>query len=174
MALNGFVVWAIEFSSYLMNTFGYLGAFFVGFMGSATVVLPIPSYFVVFLMGSTLNPLLLGILTGLGAATGELVSYILGRGGRKIAVKKRKWDKRLNEIEKLFQKYGGFFAIAIVAATPIPDNIVGIFCGMIKYPMKKYFIASAIGKIILHIIIAYAGFFGIRFVLTLMGGPVPV
>ncbi|MBR9682250.1 MAG: VTT domain-containing protein, partial [Candidatus Aenigmarchaeota archaeon] len=117
-------------------------------------------------------PLLLGIVAGLGAATGELVGYTIGRGGRRFGIKTKKWDKKLNVAEKLFQKYGGFFAIIIIAATPIPDNVMGVFCGMIRYPMKKYFAASATGKIIMNIIIAYAGFFGINFVITLMGGPV--
>jgi len=174
MTFNEIAMWALNFSAKLIQTFGYVGVFFVGFMGSATVFLPIPSYVVVFLMGSVMNPLLLGIIAGLGASTGELVGYVLGIGGRRIASKKKKWGKQLNKVQKMFNKYGGFFAIIIIAATPIPDNVLGIFCGMIGYPVKKYFIASSIGKIMMHIAIAYAGYYGIGFILTLMGGPVLV
>ena len=171
MVLQEFFTWFINTSEHLIATFGYFGVFLVGVMGSATVFLPIPSYAVVFLMGATLNPLLLGIAAGIGSSVGELVGYTLGRGGRHVIAGRNHLDKQLNDMEKLFQKYGGFLAIIIVAATPLPDNVLGIFCGIIKYPMKNYFIASTIGKLIMYIFLAYAGYYAIDFILSLFAIP---
>jgi membrane protein DedA with SNARE-associated domain len=169
MILADLAQWFVQTSNYLIATFGYLGVFLVGFIGSAAIVLPIPSYAVVFLAASTLNLFLVGLFAGLGASLGELVAYTLGKGGRKFILKDKKREKEFIQVESLFQKYGGFFAIIIIAATPIPDNVLGIFCGMIKYPIKKYFAASLIGKLIFHMVIAYAGFYSIGFIANLLG-----
>lgn len=169
MLFEDFLAWFVDTSSYLITNYGYLGVFLVGFMGSATVFLPIPSYAVVFLAATNLNPFLLGIIAGLGASVGELVGYTLGRGGRRVIEKRDHFTRDLNKIESMFQKYGGFLTIIIVAATPLPDNVLGIFCGMIKYPVKKYFIASTTGKIIMHLIIAYAGYYSISFLVKWFG-----
>ena len=116
MILEEFLSWFITTSSYLITTYGYLGAFLVGFMGSATVFLPIPSYAVVFIAATNLNPFLLGIIAGVGASVGELVGYSLGRGGRRVIEKRNHITKDLNNLEKMFQKYGGFFTIIFMVS----------------------------------------------------------
>lgn len=147
----------------LLSSYGYLGIFLISLIGSSSIILPLPSAFFVFFSAAYLDPFLLGLLAGLGSAIGELTGYGLGRGGRKLI--KGKWKKKLAETEKLFQKYGGFLIIAVFAATPLPDDIVGILGGSMKYPAKKFFVATLIGKLVLHWILAYGGFFGITWVL---------
>jgi membrane protein DedA with SNARE-associated domain len=112
-----------------------------------------------------LDPFLLGLVGGLGAALGEFTGYGIGFGGRKLIEKK--WKKDMNKTEKLFQKYGGFLIILLFAATPLPDDIVGILGGSLGYPAKKFFVATLIGKIILHWILAYGGFYGVNWVLDM-------
>lgn len=146
-----------------LRGYGYIGIFLVNLIGSATIFLPIPSAAFVFTSGIFLNPLLVGIIGGLGSAIGEFTGYALGLGGR-VALKKR-WKKQIDNIEKLFEKYGWFFVIFIFAATPLPDDIAGIAAGILKYPVKKYFLAVLIGKIVLHLVIAYAGFYGLHWIL---------
>jgi membrane protein YqaA with SNARE-associated domain len=157
----------LEIFNVLVSNYGYLGVFLVSLLGSASIIFPVPSTFVVFGAALFLNPLLLGLVGGLGAAIGELTGYILGVGGGKII--KRKWKKDLKKTEKMFQRYGGFFIIVVFAATPLPDDIVGILGGTLRYPLKKFFLATLIGKIILHLLLAYAGFYGINWVLEAFG-----
>jgi membrane protein YqaA with SNARE-associated domain len=153
----------IEIFNALVGTYGYLGVFLVSMLGSATIFLPLPSTFVVFFSAAFLNPLLLGLVGGLGAAIGELTGYVLGFGGKKLI--ERKWKKKLVETEKLFQKHGGFLIILIFAATPLPDDIVGLLGGSLGYPVKRFFLATLIGKIILHLILAYGGYYSLNWVL---------
>jgi membrane protein YqaA with SNARE-associated domain len=151
----------------LMKTYGYFGLFLINLIGSSTIIFPLPSAAFVFAAGAFLNPILVGLSSGLGAAIGEFTGYALGLGGRKVIEKKyRKWIKK---IEKLFQKYGGFWIIILFAATPLPDDITGIVAGTLKYPLKKFFIASFIGKTILSLALAYGGFYGIGWVLQYFG-----
>ena len=151
----------------LVTSFGYLGVFAASLIGSATIILPVPSFFVIFFAGSILNPLAVGIIGGLGAAIGEMTAYAAGYGGRAIADRKKTGSKKyLNNIEKLFKKYGGFVIIFGFALTPLPDDFIGLFCGAIKYNPKKFIIAAAAGKIILYTFLAYAGFYGMDAVLN--------
>ncbi len=154
----------VEFFLYLAQTYGYLGVFLVSMIGSSTIIFILPTDIIVFAAGAILNPFLVGIVAGLGEAIGEVVGYVLGLGGRKIIDKKYKKD--IKKWEKRFKKYGGFLIIVLFAATPLPDDIVGIIGGALKYPFKKFLLASFIGKTIMALALAYAGFYGINWVLS--------
>ncbi len=156
--LLAFSQWAQQF----VEATGYLGIFVVSFIGSASIILPVPFIAVVFSAGAFLNPLLVGISAGAGAALGELTGYGLGYGGQKVA---KKYKKIFELAEKWFQKHGGFFVIFIFAATPLPSDVIGLICGAMKYPVKKFIIASLLGKIVANLIVAYAGFYSINWVL---------
>jgi membrane protein YqaA with SNARE-associated domain len=151
---------AFEFFMTLVNTYGYFGLFIVNLIGSATIIFPLPSSIFVFGAGSVLNPFLVGVSSALGCALGELTGFVLGYGGRKVIGKK--WNKQINKTEEMFKKYGGFWILILFAATPLPDDIVGLVAGTLKYPIKRFFVASFIGKLILNLILAYAGFYGMN------------
>ena len=42
-------------------SYGYMGAFIVSFLAGVTVLVPVPSVFVVFTLGAVLNPIFIGI-----------------------------------------------------------------------------------------------------------------
>ena len=151
----------------LIENYGYFGLFLANMIASSTIIIPLPVSVAVFAAGAFLNPFLVGVSSALGAAIGEFVGYAIGAGGNKIIEKK--WKKWIDKTEKLFDKYGGFWIIILFAATPLPDDIVGIVGGTFRYPIKKFFIASFIGKLILNLALAYAGFYGARWVLQYLG-----
>jgi membrane protein YqaA with SNARE-associated domain len=99
----------------------------------------------------------------LGSAIGESTGYLLGLGGKKILEKK--YAKGIKRVKKVFEKYGSDFWIILLAVTPLPDDVVGIICGIIKYDFKRYFLAVFIGKLILSLIVAYAGHYSLNWVL---------
>ena len=59
--------------------------------------------------------------------------------------------------------------IFVFAATPLPFDVIGLFCGVVRYPAKKFFIATLIGKIIKYLVIAYAGFYGMGWISIMFG-----
>ncbi len=143
-----------------LSGLGYVGIFIINLIGASTIIFPMPAAAFVLASGAFLNPVLLGLSAGLGAALGELVGYGLGLGSRKIGEKK--FDKELLKAEKMFEKYGGFVTLMVFAATPLPDDVVGVVAGILNYKVKKFFIAVLIGKIVLNITLAAAGFYGIK------------
>ena len=79
-------------------------------------------------------------------------------------------DFTLEDYKKWFKKNRVFPLIVLFAATPLPDDIVGVVCGMFNYDLKKFIIASIIGKCAMNLALAWGGFYGIRFILTVFGG----
>lgn len=157
----------------LVHTFGYLGIFLASLIGSASIILPLPSFALVIAAGSQFDPLWVGIISGVGAAIGELTGYGLGYGiyhvknkfnERKIRKEKKKlsgWKKTFNHW--FHNRRLGFVLIVIFSFTPLPDDILGLFCGATKYDVKKFFLATLIGKIMLGLVLAYAGLLGLEF-----------
>lgn len=155
-----FTPWAEE----IIQTFGYLGLFFVNLLTTSTILLPLPGYILVFAFGGILNPWLVAFFSALGAALGELVSYGVGRGGRYIL--KEKHEKYFIRGKKWFEKQRGFLIIIIFAATPLPFDVVGILSGVLRYNIKRFVLATFIGKLIASLALAFAGFYGIDWVLS--------
>jgi membrane protein YqaA with SNARE-associated domain len=137
----------------------------------------VPIFLLIFVAGSMLNPLAVGIIAGIGSAIGEMTAYAIGFGGRKLFDKKKKKkpakaedsSKWFRRAEEWMHKRGGFVVIFLFAVTPLPDDVIGIICGSIRYDIKKFFIACLLGKIILSLGIAYAGFYGAQWILSYLG-----
>jgi len=136
-----------------LSNFGYLGIFLINLLGSATIVIPAPSLVATFIGGSIYNPLLVGIVSGVGASIGELTGYLAGYGGSAIITN----HKHFKKIEKWMGK-NGFATIFILALIPNPIfDLSGIFAGATGYPFKKYFTAVLIGKTLRFIGISFLG-----------------
>ncbi len=155
------MVFGSEFLIGLANTYGLIGVFLIGFLSSFTLFIPSPAFFVVFFLGSVISPLPLGIAAGLGSSIGELTSYFAGYGVHMAA---EKHHKKFVEIEKLFQRYKAPAIIFFFSATPLPFDVVGIFCGAVRYPVKRFYLATLAGKLVKFTFIAFAGFYGIEIV----------
>ena len=139
-----------EFESY-----GYLGAFLILLVANATILLPFPGFAVLFALGATFNPILVGLAAGLGSCIGEMTSYLLGYTGRAVVENRRYYDKAAQWLQKW-----GSLTVFVVALTPIPFDILGIVAGLLRFPLWKFFIACLLGKTLLTIILALAGAWG--------------
>jgi membrane protein YqaA with SNARE-associated domain len=122
---------------------------------SATLFLPAPGVAVAAAAGTFLDPLWVGVMAGLGSATGELTGYLLGYFGR-CAVPTD--NSRLWRIaERGFRRWG-FFALFVLALIPNPVfDALGILAGTLRYPMGRFWLATAPGKILKFSSIAYGG-----------------
>jgi len=147
--------------------FGYLGVFAISFIGSVSIIFPIPYTLVIFFLGSFLDPFFVAISGGLGSALGEFSGYILGYYGRKVVSEER--QRKMDYMLRIFGKYGSV-TIFIFALTPLPDDLLFIPLGVMRYPFLKAFIPALLGKILMTFILAYSGQQSIEFIRTLFGG----
>ena len=144
-----------------LQELGYIGAFIVSLLGTLTVIFPVPYLITIYVMAATeqYNPILLGVISGLGATFGEITLYIFARLGR-IALSKEK-IRNMDILRKYLDRYG-VIAVFIFAATPLPDDILYPILGLMKYDALKLFISCFLGKSVLSCFIAYAGVFSIN------------
>ena len=156
-----------EWFQFLLETFGYLGLFVINLVAAATIILPLPAFFFVFAAGAILNPWLVGLFSAAGAAIGELTSYGLGYGSGKVI--ETKYEKQMKYAEKLLENNSTFFVIILFAATPLPYDVIGILMGAAQYDIRKFILATFIGKLIMMTLLAWAGFFGWNTILGYMG-----
>ena len=164
--MSGFIQWAI---ADFIPVWGYLGLFLVEIIGSATIIFPAPAFAINFILGGTpgFNPWLVGIVAGAGSALGEITGYGVGRGGREVIEKK--YRHLLDRTRKWMESHGDFLIITVFAATPLPHDVVGIIAGAVNYPLKKFMLATLVGKIIAGIALAWAGYYSVGMLLSLFG-----
>lgn len=159
--------WIINLADQFVTQFGYFGVFIISFIGSVSVIFPIPYTLVIFALGSTLDPLFVAISGGLGAVLGEFSGYALGYYGRAVVNEERR--KKMDYMLKVFDRYGPT-AIFLFALTPLPDDLLFIPLGVMHYPFWRAFIPAMFGKILMTFILAYSGQQYIDLILTLFGG----
>ena len=153
----------VSFIYYLVDAWGYFGVFLASLIASGTFFFPIPSHLFVFIFSKTLNPFLIALVASLGASLGEFTGYALGVGSRLVVEKK--YGNKIKKWEKKAEKYGTFWILVLFAATPLPDDVPGVFAGMMHYNRKKFFLAVFIGKIMMYLAIAYSGKFFLNWIL---------
>ena len=147
-------VWA--WMGNLVATYGYSGAFLISIFGNFTVFFPVPFVLTIYAFGATLNPLLLGLVCGVGSTIGEFSAYLIGRGGRRVI--DERYGERLESAKLLVQEYG-MAVIFVFAVLPLPDDLILIPLGMLRYSLKKAMIAMFLGKTIMCVAVAYAGLY---------------
>jgi len=145
-----------------LKEYGYIGAFLVALISSATVILPAPGWAVIGGMGSFLDPYLLGVFAGVGSAFGELTGYMIGYGGRESIDRNRLPDY---ERHKKWLKNADVVALFVLAALPNPIfDIAGIAAGALKIPLWRFLLAVSLGKILKFVVVAHLGNFAIAYV----------
>ncbi len=138
----------------LVASYGYAGAFLISIFGNFTVFFPVPFVLTIYAFGATLNPLLLGLVCGLGSTVGEFSAYLIGRGGRRVI--NDRYGERLETAKLLVQEYG-MAVIFAFAVLPLPDDLILIPLGMLRYSLKKAMVAMFLGKTIMCVAVALAG-----------------
>ncbi len=133
--------------------YGYPGIFVISLLGNATLILPAPSFAVVFAVGGALNPLLVGATAGLGAALGEMTGYLAGIGGRSVVEQRELYQR----FERLMRRYG-MLVVFLLAAIPNPAfDMGGMVAGALRMPLWRFLLAGWAGKSIRFTLLALSG-----------------
>jgi len=165
---------------------GYAGGFLVSILGGVTII-PVPSLLVIFTLGRVLNPVYIGLLSGLGEAVGGITVYLTGTGVETIWSRLRtkgetfecqptepkfwaKGEAFYNRLVDWIGGRGGSWGLFIISAMPIsPFYFAGLAAGSLRMGLLRFFLISWAGKTIKGLIIAFAGYWGLRFLLGWIG-----
>jgi membrane protein YqaA with SNARE-associated domain len=144
----------VEFQEY-----GYLGVFIISIISSASIVLPVPSWILVAALGAILNPVLVGVVSGIGGTIGEMTGYLLGYGGRLAIDNVALYNRMVN-----WMKRWGSVTIFVLALIPNPlFDVAGAAAGLLRFPVWKFILFGAAGRIPKNIFFAYIGVWGLHF-----------
>jgi len=143
-----------NFDEYLKSS-GYVGVFLMALIGSASPIWPLPGSWAVFIAaGLGLNPIILGLLGGLGEAIGELTGYTAGFGGQ-VALQR---FKRYKQIEGWMRRWGGPTIFVVSAIPNVFIKAATIAAGGLRYPIWKFFLFCWAGKTVKSLAFAFAGY----------------
>lgn len=138
--------------------YGFLGVFLSMIVGNLTIAIVFPVTVVPFVVAAAgANPILVGLASGLGALIGEFSGYGLGRlGSKHVANRYPEAHAMLKEIAARRPR-----AIPVLlflfSLLPLPDDVLFIPLGLIRYPWWKIALPAGLGKIIAGWFIAYGG-----------------
>jgi hypothetical protein len=139
-----------------LGTLGYLGAFFAGTLFVSTFTIA-PAAAVLFEFGHTLDPLLLALVGGVGAAIGDYVAYSFIRD--RLFAELNPILKSLHlyrRVDILHTKYFAWLAPVVgaaIVASPLPDEIGLSLLGLKRMNVVAFFaLAFALNAIGIFII----------------------
>ncbi|NHK32368.1 MAG: hypothetical protein FK730_13525 [Asgard group archaeon] len=130
----------------------FIGVFVISIFGNFTVIFPVPYTFALVAVAtrsyfSYLDIIIMGLCAGAGAAIGETSAWFFGKASKKVI--EEGMEKQVSKAQKWIDKGLTPFIIFIFAATPLPDDAVLIFIGLLGYSLWKTIIWCFLGKIVL-------------------------
>lgn len=158
----------LAWAQWFIENYGFIGVFVIAFFES--FIFPIPTAAIILPATALgLDPLLVTVVATIGSVLGALVGYYLGYYlGHPAAEKVIKNKKHIEGVERWFDKYGAW-AVLIAAFTPIPFKVFTWFGGIFRMGVKKFILASVIGRFFQFAIFAYLGSLLSPTILALIG-----
>lgn len=157
-----------------LQHYGYLGAFLISLMASATIVTMIPSVPVIFALGGILNPFFVALSAAFGETIGESTSYLAGRTGSAFLIRRSTPDDcEPTGIYARLQRWmrvKGSLALFLSAAIFNPFfSVVGATAGALRLPPWKFYLVVFAGKMIKWTVVAILGRALLKYVLDWLG-----
>lgn len=146
----------------VVGTVGIPMIILLGFLGSVTVVLPVPVLSLVFAGATILNPITLVIAAAASITAGMAVCYILGRKGHSRAAQMATTSQ-----PNLPASFTNLYAWStenvgtasfLIAATPNPMfDYAGFIAGAGRLNVRRFLAGTFVGKIAQASVIAFLG-----------------
>ena len=137
---------------------GGVGLIPLGILDSSLIPIPGSMDFATALLSSRQGDLWLyyALMATAGSVAGGFLTYRLARKGGKETLERRFSSKQVNRVYKIFGRWG-FSAVAIAALLPPPMPMVPFLlaAGALRYPVKKFLAALAVGRGVRYTVLAY-------------------
>ncbi|MDA1279445.1 MAG: VTT domain-containing protein [Chloroflexi bacterium] len=152
----------LSISPAVMGAIGIPAIILLGFLGSVTVMVPIPVLSLVFAGAAILNPVVLVIAAAASITAGMAVCYVLGRRGHKqaIRVSERSRGHLPGPISRFYSWSTAHVGTAsfLIAATPNPlFDYAGFIAGAGKFNVQRFLAGTFMGKVAQASVIAFFG-----------------
>lgn len=140
-----------------LQSLGLIGILLINFFSSATFFVSGPAFLTVIAGGSIYPPLLVALISSLGASLGDMISFLFGFSGRNLALQNLKKKIWFSVFEDLFKAHETII-IFIFAIVPNPlFDAVGLFAGIFGMNYFKFFVIMFAGRFVRYILLALLG-----------------
>jgi membrane protein YqaA with SNARE-associated domain len=177
IGLSVFLVYNHEYVVKLEHH-GYLGLFLISLLAGSPLPIPTPSMVLTFTLASILNPLYIGLVSGLGNTIGNVIIYYTGRAGLKVFDDFDKPDSRIGRVMRgkrvsrlVESKSWGEMAIVFLSfiyPNPVSTPLI-LAMGAARFNLTKFIVICWSGKTVQGLVFAYLGHFGLRSLLHFLG-----
>jgi len=171
-------------SAAYLERFGLLGVLIVAFIAGSTfsvTAIPVPYWLVVFTLPGLLAPqwgilapVWVGLTAALGASLGQLITFMIGYGGRTLSRRvSTKIGSRFlgiyNRAIDWAQRHGSL-AVFLMSAVVNPLHLpMTIAIAALHYPPHKFFLFCFLGVGVKSLVIAFCGYFGLTSLFSWLG-----
>jgi len=157
-----------------LEHYGYAGAFLISILGGATIIVPVPMLAVIFALGGVLTPYWVGVANGLGETVGALSIYMTGYGGGTALLNSKhgRIQTAYDHLMGLMERRGSWTLFLLSAILNPFFYPAALTAGALRFGIRRYFIICFIGKTIKGMTVAYAGYYGLRGLMRMLGMPV--
>ena len=186
LATIGLCFAGIYYRDSLMSTthltrFGLLGVLVVAFIAGSTfsvTAIPVPYWAVVFTLPSLLAQqwgwlaaVWVGLVSALGASIGQLITFMIGYGGRGLSEKlSSKFNSKMYDKAMNWAQRHGSWAVFLMSAMVNPLHLpMTIAIATLRYPPHKFFIFCFLGVAVKSLVIAFCGYFGFTSLFSFLG-----
>jgi len=140
--------------------YGYIGAFSVSFIASASVIFPVPGFVVIWAMAAspTFSWAWVALAAGIGGGLGEFTAYLVGYAGKVAIVPEHSTWYRI--AEGWMRRYGSITIFAFALAPFLPFDPAGIAAGTLRFPLWKFLLATLAGRLPRSLIGCYVAYLG--------------
>ena len=120
-----------------------------------------------------LGAVLVGVAAGLGETAGALIIYMTGHGaGTAFFRTNGKLSGTYLRLMNLMERRGSITLFLLSAVLNPFFYPAALAAGAMRFGIKRYFFITFAGKTIKGLTVAYAGYWGLRSLLRLLGMPV--
>jgi len=161
--------------------YGLFGMLIIAFLGGSLLsmlAVPIPYWLLVFTLPSILAPqfqigapILVGLVSGIGATLGQLLTFMLGCGSRDLSQKLAyRVNRRFYDRAIAWTQQHGSLAVFGMSAIINPFHLpMTLAIASLRYPSWKFFIFSLLGNIVKSSVIAFCGYYGLTSLFRFLG-----
>ncbi len=124
---------------------GDTGLFIVAFIESSVFPIPPDILLIPLVLFNPSLGLYYASISTIGSVLGGIAGYFLGlKGGRPLALRLFS-ENKVKRVEGYFERYGAW-AVLVAGFSPIPYKIFTIASGIVRLDLKRFILASAIGR----------------------------
>lgn len=141
----GIVEEMLQWSKDIFLPLGETGLFVIAFVESSVFPIPPDILLIPLVLFNPSLGLYYASVSTIGSVLGGIAGYYIGlKGGRPVALRLFS-ENKINRVENYFERYGAW-AVLIAAFSPIPYKIFTITSGIVRLDVKRFIVASAIGR----------------------------